>query len=161
MGRGAPSVAQRSAPLRSMSAAIGIFGRRQIAECTVWTDVVVIVLPSRQDGADLGKRGEQRLVEEFVAQPAVETLDEGVLGRLAGRDLVPLDPYLLTPAQDRHAGQLGAVVGDAHGRTAARGNDCREFAHDPQSRQRRVGEPKHLSFAGPDFGRPVYRIRRR
>ncbi len=68
----------------------------------------------------LRERREQRLVEEFVAQTAIEALDEGLLGQLAGRNVVPLDPHLLAPAQDRHAGQLGAVVGDAHERTAAR-----------------------------------------
>ena len=96
-GRGAEpsSVAQRSAPLRSGSAAIGVFSRCQIAQSTVRPGVVVVVLPGRQHGSGLGERGEQRLVEQFVAQPAVEALDEGVLGRLAGRDVVPLDPYLL------------------------------------------------------------------
>src|SRR3546814_13221432 len=49
----------------------------------------------------------------FVPQPTVEALDEAVLLRFARRDVMPFDPLLLAPAQDRHAGQLGAVVGDA------------------------------------------------
>ena len=64
------------------------------------SDVVVVVLPRRQSCAGVGERGEQRLVEQFVAQPAVETLDEGVLGRLAGRDVVPFDALVLLPAED-------------------------------------------------------------
>jgi hypothetical protein len=48
-------------------------------------------------------------MEQFVAQPAVETLDEGVLMRLAWRDVVSFDPRVLGPAQDRHARQLGTV----------------------------------------------------
>ena len=38
-----------------------------------------------------GERGEQRLVQQLVAQPAVEALDEGVLDRLARGDVVPVD----------------------------------------------------------------------
>jgi hypothetical protein len=45
------------------------------------------------------------------AGPSIhEALDEGVLGWLAGRNLVPLDPDLLAPAQNRHTGKLGAIV---------------------------------------------------
>jgi hypothetical protein len=69
MGRGALGVAQRPAPLRSRSAAaIGVFGRGQIAECAVRSDIIVVLSPSIQHSADLGKRGEERLVEQFIAQ---------------------------------------------------------------------------------------------
>jgi putative transposase len=33
---------------------------------------------------------EQGLVQQLIAQPAVEAFDEGILGRLSGRDLVPV-----------------------------------------------------------------------
>ena len=46
-------------------------------------------------GADLGERSERHLVEKFVAQAGVEAPDEGVPGRLAGRDGVPLDAHVL------------------------------------------------------------------
>ena len=65
------------------------------------------------------ERGEQGLVQQLIAQPAVAPLDEGVLLWLVWRDVVPLDLLLLSPAQGRHAGQLGAVVGDDYGRPAA------------------------------------------
>jgi hypothetical protein len=71
--------------------------------------MIVIVLPRIQHRADLGQRGEQRLVQQLVAQAGVEALDEGVLGRLAGGDVVPRDLDVLAPAQHRHAGQLGPV----------------------------------------------------
>ena len=68
-GRGAePRVAQRSAPLRSWSAASSKFVRREIAQRTVRPGIIVIVLPGVQHGSDLSERGEQRLVEQFVAQ---------------------------------------------------------------------------------------------
>jgi transposase InsO family protein len=41
--------------------------------------IAVFGLSVGQDGAGLSKRSEERLVEQFVAQPTVETLDEGVL----------------------------------------------------------------------------------
>ena len=77
------------------------------------------------------ERGEERLVQKFVAQSAVEALDEGILLRLAGRNVMPLDPSLLCPAQYCHAGELGAVVGDAQGGSAASGNDTVEFTCHP------------------------------
>lgn len=47
-------------------------------------------------------------------------------------DVVPADAGLLAPPQDRHAGQLGPIVGnDAHGPAAA-DDDGVELARDPQ-----------------------------
>lgn len=88
----------------------------------------------------MGERAEQGLVQQIVAQAAVEALDKGVLLRLAGSDVVPIDPAFLRPAQDRHAGQPGAVIGDAGERFAARGNDGIELSPDTQARRRGVGD---------------------
>ena len=79
------------------------------------------------------QRSEQRLVEQLVTQPSDEALDEGVLQRFARCDVMPLDPALLRPAQHCHAGELGAVIGNAHGRTAAHGNEEIELTHDAQA----------------------------
>jgi hypothetical protein len=40
-------------------------------------------------GSRLRQRGEQRLVQPFIAQPTVEAFRESVLLWLAGRDVVP------------------------------------------------------------------------
>ena len=64
---------------------------------------------------------ELAVIEEFVAQASVEALDKGILGRLARRDVVPLDLPFLAEAQHRHSGQLSAVVGQAHRRPPAPG----------------------------------------
>jgi len=56
--------------------------------------------PGFDDPVSLGEIGEQVLVKAFVAQPAVEQFDEAVLGRLAGRDVVPFDAMVLLPAED-------------------------------------------------------------
>ena len=43
----------------------------------------------------MGERAEQRFVQQLIAQPAIEAFDEGVLLRLARRNVVPFDlPYL-------------------------------------------------------------------
>jgi hypothetical protein len=57
---------------------------------------------------------------------------------------VPLDLALalLRPAQYCHAGELGAVIGNAHGWTAAHGNEEIKLAHYAQARQRRVGDQR-------------------
>ncbi len=78
-GRGALDVAQRPVPLHFGSADFGIDGWWQIAERAVWPHGVVVVFPDRQSLADMTERNKQRLVEQFVAQSAVETLDEGIL----------------------------------------------------------------------------------
>ena len=72
----------------------------------------------------MAQGGEQRFVETFIPQPAVEAFAEAVLLRLAGCDIVPGNATLLRPAQDDHRGQLGAVVTDNAARPAA-GDDRR------------------------------------
>jgi hypothetical protein len=47
----------------------------------VWSDSVVIVLPIGQHGAGLDERGEQGLVQAFVAQAFNEGFREGVAQR--------------------------------------------------------------------------------
>ena len=86
------------------------------------------------------ERGEQRLVEQLVAQPTVKTFDEGVLDRFARGDVMPVDLHPLGEAQDGVRGELGAVVADDHCRLPAPGDERFEFARHPQSRQRSVGD---------------------
>jgi hypothetical protein len=90
----------------------------------------------------MGKRREQRLVEAFVPQPAVEALDERMLLRLSGRDVVPRDAMLLSPAQHGQAGELGTVIGNNHSWAIAAGDDGIKLAGDTQARQRRIGDQR-------------------
>jgi hypothetical protein len=90
----------------------------------------------------MGERAEQRLVQQLVAQTAVEALDERVLLRFARCDVVPFDTAVLRPAQDRRAGQLGAVVGNTGGRLTAFRNNRIELAPDPQAGQRGIGDQR-------------------
>lgn len=52
--------------------------RSGVAEGGVGPYAVIVVSPGGQDGPGVVHRGEQRLVEALVAQPAVEALDEAV-----------------------------------------------------------------------------------
>jgi hypothetical protein len=61
---------------------------------------VVVDPPFFDDLARLLDVGEQVFVEAFVAQAAVEALDEAILHRFARRDVVPFDGMLLLPSQD-------------------------------------------------------------
>jgi hypothetical protein len=83
-----------------------------------------------------------RLVQQLITQTAIEALDKRVLLRLARRYVVPYDMALLGPAQDRRAGQLGAVVGDTGGRLTALSNNRIEHAPDPQAGQRGIGDQR-------------------
>jgi hypothetical protein len=69
----------------------GSVGARQPAYPAMRSHVVVVVVPQPQHRAGVTERHEQRLVEAFVTQTAVEALDVAVMLRLARRDVVPLD----------------------------------------------------------------------
>ena len=71
---------KRHIPLRGGSAEPCVDRGRQVADRAVWPDGVVVVSPGGQLNARLGQRGEQGLVQQRVAELAVEALDEGVLG---------------------------------------------------------------------------------
>ena len=55
---------------------------------------------------------------------------------------MPFDGALLRPAQDRHAGQLGAVVGGASGWLTTLGDERIELAPDAQAGKRGVGDQR-------------------
>ena len=103
------------------------------------SDRVVVDLPSGQSDPCMSKRAEEGLVQQLVAQPAVKTFDEGILLRLAGSDVVPVDAGFLTPPQDRHAGQFSAVIRDARDRPAAARDDGIELAPDAKPGQGCIG----------------------
>lgn len=95
----------------------------------------------------MSERCEKRLVQQLVAQPTIEAFDENVLLRLARRNVVPIDPGLLRPAQDRHTGEIGAVVGHAARRPAARHSHRIQLSGDPGARQRGIGNQLNPSIA--------------
>ena len=54
------------------------------SQARVWSSGVVVGPPCFDDLPGLGKVAERVLVETLVTQPAIEALDEAVLGWLAG-----------------------------------------------------------------------------
>ena len=85
---------------------------RLVAQRGMRPDGVVVVAPEGQLAAGIDQAVEELLVQAFVAQAAVETLDESVLLRLARIDVVPFDAVRVGPFQDGLAGELGSVVAD-------------------------------------------------
>src|ERR1700730_19346600 len=88
------------------------------------TFLTVPVPPPRfQLGAGVRQGAEQGLVQQFVAQLAVEALAEAVLLGLAGGDVMPADLALVGPFQDGVGRQFRAVVADDRRRLAAPADD--------------------------------------
>ena len=76
----------------------GVVPWRHPAELRVGALLVVVAPPVLQHRASVRQRPEERLVQQLVAQPAVEALVEAVLLGLAGRDVVPAHAGLVGPA---------------------------------------------------------------
>jgi len=96
--------------------------------------MVIIQPPSLDDLPRFGQTVEQMFVEAFVAQAAIEALDEGVLDRLARLDVMP-GHAAGNPAQDGHTSQFATIVADYNlGRCALVGETF-ELAHDPHAAQ--------------------------
>lgn len=102
---------------------VGGIGRRGLVfERGVRPLAVVVGDPGSKLPPGVVETEEQGLVQELVAHPAVEALDERVLDRLARCNEVPVDGVVLAPSQHRVAGELGAVVRDDRTRLAALGD---------------------------------------
>lgn len=97
--------------------------------------VVIVGPPASERDAGLSKRGEQRLVQQFIPQATVEALDEGVLHGFARRDVVPGDTALIGPCQDGIARELAAVVAHHHLGLAALGDQPVQLPGDPGARE--------------------------
>ena len=69
----------------------------------MWSVVVVIVLPDLQFLPGIVQRDELVDIEELVAQPSVERLDQAIIRGLTGAGVVELDPSAicsLRPVRD-------------------------------------------------------------
>ena len=67
----------------------------------MWPVVVVVVLPSLHLLVHVVHRDELVDVQELVAQPPVERLDQPIVGRLAGARVVELDAMPVGPVVQR------------------------------------------------------------
>jgi hypothetical protein len=89
-------------------------------------------------GAGVGKRAEQRLVQELVVEPAVEAFDEAVLLLLARRNAS--QHRSRPPSRDRVRVELRPVVADDRGRRVAPADDVVQLTRDPEAEERGVGD---------------------
>ena len=71
---------------------------------------VVVVSPSSDDLASLIEIDGEAFVEKLVTPSTVEGFNITVLHGPTGCDIVPFDLIVLCPAQDRIAGELGAII---------------------------------------------------
>ena len=78
--------------------------RCQIFQYLIGSLIVVVLLACFQRFLGFNQRTEERFVEAFVAQLAVEAFGECVLGGRSPRDVVPVDPCVLNSSQNGHAG---------------------------------------------------------
>lgn len=72
--------------------------------------LVVVDTPHANLRTRLVKIGEPVLVQAFIAEAAVEALNERVLDRLAGLDEMQSDLQIVGPGVERPASDLGPVV---------------------------------------------------
>ena len=113
---------------------------------------VVVDPPFLDDLASLVEIGEQVLVQAFVTQAAVKAFDKTVLHRLAGRDVVPLDPAFLLPGQNGIRGELGAVVAHDHAWATPAFDDVAKFAHHTQGGERGIDDQAQAFPGGRSSG---------
>src|SRR5580658_203555 len=99
---------------------------------------IIIDAPRLDDPVRHRQATEHVLVEALVAEAAVEAFNEGVLHRLARRDVMPTDASILLPAQHGVGGELAAVVADYHQRLLALRDDRIELACNPAAGDRGV-----------------------
>src|SRR5687768_10391072 len=103
---------RRAAPtLAGGGRAGGGVGRgRLLVERRVGSDGVVVHAPRLDRGGRIGEADRPVLVQALVAKLAVETLDIGVLDRLAGTNEAQIDLAGVGPRVERPPGKLRPVT---------------------------------------------------
>ena len=76
----------------------------------MWADGVEVPPPAFHDDLRLREGVEDLAVEEFIAQPGIERLDEAVLPGTAGRDVGGLRANRADPTLYGLGDELGAIV---------------------------------------------------
>ncbi|CAB3773018.1 hypothetical protein LMG29660_07253 [Burkholderia puraquae] len=88
--------------------------------------LVVKLSPAFDEYLGLGPAAEPFAIQQFVAQLAVEALDESVLPRAAGRDEGRADCSISQPAHDLGGGKFGTVVRPHKRRLAVQAHQSRQ-----------------------------------
>ena len=117
--------------------------RCEPVQARVRSECVVVDPPFFDDPSGLWQADEEMLVETLVTQSAIEALDEAILGRLAGCDVVPFHAPFFLPGQDSACGELGAVVADHHAGCASHLQHLIQFTGHPDAGERGVHDQRH------------------
>src|SRR5215207_8060750 len=88
-----------------------LWSRRAVAERGVRAHLIVVAPPALDHDLCLAQAVEDLAIEQLVAEPGIEALDEAVLPWAAGGDVGGLGPYRRDPFLHRLGHELGAVVG--------------------------------------------------
>ncbi len=74
------------------------------------TAAIVVEPPRFDDAPGIGQTDEPVLIQTLIAQPAVETLYDGVLDRFARLNAMAPNPTLVRPLVEHLAGQFRPVI---------------------------------------------------
>src|SRR6476620_1252832 len=86
------------------------FHRRSILQGAVRTNPIVVISPNVQEGLRFGHTAKDMAVQAFVAQPAVEAFDEGILYRTTRSNEIESHAVGIRPRVHRLAYELRSVV---------------------------------------------------
>jgi len=103
-------------------------------------DSVVVVTPPAGRLPHMSEVVEDLFIEELIPQTSIEVFDEGVLRRLAWRDVMPAGAVAVLPFKHCAAGQLCSIVADNHPWLAMETDERVELAGGAQTRDRRAGD---------------------
>ena len=76
----------------------------------MWSAPVVIFLPFFQRVSGIVQCSKQRFVQAFIPEFSIEALNESILLRLCGGNIMPINPRFLHPFQDYHTREFGAII---------------------------------------------------
>src|SRR5690606_36246723 len=116
----------------------GVLSRCEVSERAVRTLGVVLEAPTLDNRTGVGQVHKPMLVQAFVAQPAVEALDVGVLHRLARADERQAYALRVGPRIQDAALELAPVVDGDGLRQSAQFGEPVERCGDPRAGQRSV-----------------------
>ena len=73
---------------------------------------VLVCTPDSQSVAGMAQRRKQAFVQQSVPQSSIETFYDGILGRLSGRDVMPVDLAIIGEGQNLVRDEPGPSAAD-------------------------------------------------
>src|ERR1700730_16662555 len=88
----------------------GVGRRGEVSQGRVWALAIVVGDPCSDLGPCIVEIEEQCLIQELVAHPAIEALDEGILDRLAWRNEMPVSLHQASMALQVNSVPLSETI---------------------------------------------------